>query len=198
MDVHKAIPLILNCHKLYFFCPNFLILVWSPVTLSFTKSHMIAICSTISQPLWNKADSAFFHGCFNAQTYTYPVKPGNSLLLLTAQESFCGSASPSYSHACVCLHTAARADGAMSSIFIDPSAVTLTLTPGSCPALCDGSIETLTAAAQPQSRPIIEEAGKDGEEASSCHPHASNLHSETHALKERRWEWNICPVMGVS
>jgi len=136
-----------------------------------------------------KQSSAFFHGRFNAQTYSYTVKPGKvvSLLLHTAQESFCGSAShASYSHASVCLHTAVRADGATSSIFIDPSSVTLTLMPGSCPALCEGSIETLTAAAQPQSRAIIEEAGKDGEEASSFHPHASNLHSETHALKERR------------
>lgn len=122
-------------------------------------------------------------------THTYQPKSGKvvSLPLLTAQESVCGSTSPaSYSHACVCLHTAARADGATSSIFIDLSAVTLTLTPGSCPVLCEGSIEPLTAAAQPQSRPIIEEAGKDGEEASSCLPHASNLHSETHTLKERR------------
>lgn len=122
-------------------------------------------------------------------THTYPPKSGKvvSLPLLTTQESVCGSTSPaSHSHACVCLHTAARADGAMSSIFIDLNAVTLTLTPGSCPALCEGSIELLMAAAQPQSSPIIEEAGKDGEEASSSHPHASNLHSETHALKKRR------------
>lgn len=73
------------------------------------------------------------------------------------------------------------ADGATSSIFID-----LSLTPGSCPALCEGSVEPLTDAAQPQSRPIIAEAEKDGEEASSCFPHASNLHFETPVLKERR------------
>ncbi len=133
-------------------------------------------------------------------THIYPAKAGkvDSLLLLTARESFFESTSPgSYSHACVCLHAAVGADGATSSIFIDLSAVTLTLTPGSCPALCEGSIEPLMAAAQPQSRPIIAEAGKEGEEASSCFPHASNLHSETHGLKERCWEWNICPVMGV-
>lgn len=150
--------------------------------------------------LWNKAHTAFLHECLNAHT-SYPAKAGKvvSLLLRTALESFCWSTLPaSYSHACVCLHAAVGADGATSSIFIDLSAVTLTLTPGSCPALCEGSIEPLTAAAQPQSRPIIAEAGKDREEASSWHPHASNLHSETHVLKERRWEWNICPVMGVS
>lgn len=169
-----------------------------PFTLSFANWQMIMIC--ISQHLWNKADSAVFHGCLNAHRCIQQRMGKLTLCFCLLHKShFVGAMSPAfYSHACVCLHTAVGADGPTSSIFIDLSAVTLTLTPRSCPTLCEGSIEPLTAAAQPQSKPIIAEAGKDWEEASSCFPHASNLHSETHSLKERHWEWNICPVMGVS
>lgn len=141
----------------------------------------------MSQHLWNKADTAVLHGCLNAHTFIQQRLGKLTLCFCLPHEShFFKSTSPgSYSHACVCLHAAVGADGATSSIFIDLSAVTLTLMPGSCPALCEGSIEPLMAASQPQSRPIIAEAGKEGEEASSCFPHASNLHSETHGLKER-------------